>query len=146
MVKIEYVGMFGNNLFTYTYSRILAEKFGIALVSDLPADGYIHNTENKKGLIYNTPPIYVDDRDNPDFKSPSLLEKRTYYVVGFFQNLEYYTDREYIKTFFELQALKTLELLSLENLFLQWFGECPAEEWLGLALLPFQRHLVSFLS
>jgi hypothetical protein len=109
MIRIDYVGEFGNNLFTYTYSRIVSEKYGIELVSNLPENGYITNTKNKRGNKYNTPPIIVDDRDNPDFISPDFSEKRTYIVCGFFQDIRYYLNREYIKTFFELPVININE-------------------------------------
>lgn len=109
MIRIDYVGEFGNNLFTYTYSRIMSERYGIQLISDLPKNGYLTNTTSKKGNIYNTSPIIVDDRDNPDFISPNFSEKRMYIICGFFQDIKYYQDREYIKTFFKLPTLDANE-------------------------------------
>ena len=109
MIRIGYVGEFGNNLFTYTYSRIMSEKNDIELVSNLPKKGYISNTEHKKGKIYNTYPIIVDDRDNPNFKTPDFTEKKTYHICGFFQDIKYYQEREYIKTFFNIPEIETNE-------------------------------------
>lgn len=102
MIKIIYRGRFGNNLFTYTYSRIMAERFNIELASDLPSGGYFKNTTNKKGNVYNTEPIFVSDIDNSNFISPDYSAPRTYLIEGYFQNISYYTDKNYIKTFFQI--------------------------------------------
>lgn len=105
MIKIEYRGRFGNNLFTYAYSRIMAERFNLELISNLPREGYLKNTPNKKGNVYTTEPITISDINDPNFISPDFSSPRTYLIDGYFQDIKYYSDKSYIKTFFELPSL-----------------------------------------
>ncbi len=99
MIKINYRGRLGNNLFQYAFSRLVADYFGYKLCSELPLNPILGTTPVKKGKIFNTPPMIIEDGKGNYF--PEFLEERTYITDGYYQNIDYYKDkRGEVKSFF----------------------------------------------
>ena len=106
MIKTDIMGgRFGNQMFLYTFARLLATRFRYKLVSNLSENSIISNTPNPDGLEYETDPIEINDVDKiPINYFPNFLEKRQYLLHGFFQNGNYYFGKEkLIQSFFEYQ-------------------------------------------
>ena len=101
MIQVNYSGRLGNHLFQYVFSRLVAEKFGYQLVSDLPQNPIIRSSPLPKGKIFNTSPVIIGEGLGPGYHFPESLGEFTYIVDGYFQNIDYYREkRELIKGFF----------------------------------------------
>ncbi len=99
MIKINYRGRLGNNLFQYAFSRLVADCFGYKLCSDLPPNPILRATPIKNGKIFITSPVIIKDGEGNYF--PESLEERTYITDGYYQNIDYYKDkRDEVKSFF----------------------------------------------
>jgi hypothetical protein len=98
MIKIKYLGNFGNHLFQYAFARMLAEKFNYKLASDLPKNQILSTTECSTTQSFDTQPIILRD---DFFKFPSDLKESTYLLDGYFQKFGFYKHKQdVIKNFF----------------------------------------------
>jgi hypothetical protein len=89
MLKVNYEGHLGNNLFQYCFSRIIAEKLGYELVVDA-IPGFRRTRDQVAGHRYVTEPIILrGQRPNLDFVD-GQDPKRTIIANGYFQRSEYY--------------------------------------------------------
>jgi len=110
MIKINYIGNFGNCMFQYCYARILAEENGLNLQTDFKFNDIIETTNHlnfKETKSDNT--ILLDDLGYFNHKningstSLKLSLENNYLVSGYFQDAEFFNNYEQrIKTFFKL--------------------------------------------
>lgn len=107
MVTTEYLGRTGNNLFQYTFARLLAKKNELNLATGWPHTDFIA-VEKHYDNIYGDieePEIVVDDMYSQDHRRELLdgnYRKMRVKCRGFFQNADFYNDhREEIRSWFE---------------------------------------------
>jgi hypothetical protein len=106
MLNVNYKGRFGNQMYIYTFARLIAEKFDYKFISNLPNSSIltpIHKTNGK--TFENNKKITITDKFNipGNYNGfPEYLEDASYYIDGYFHNIDYYKDnRDLIKSFFE---------------------------------------------
>lgn len=101
MVEAHYVGRLGNQLFTYCYSRLVAERLGLRLVCE-PIPGFDGTCASVDGDELSDPITAIVDFDilHPDAVPRSKVEVR-----GFMQRAEYYVQsRQKIKSWLATDA------------------------------------------
>ena len=90
MIKVNYIGRMGNNMFQYSFGRILAEELGMHLVSN-PIPEFRATYQSVPGKSNNTDVLIVDDSNCKDIldKKESLVDK-SLLLNGFFQQYTLY--------------------------------------------------------
>ncbi len=94
MIKINYLGRLGNNLFQYCLGRILANEFDTSLKTKR-IEGFLAATPIKKRLQFPTLKKDILTGHSIDLKSITQNRKRRNIVLnGFFQRYEYYKNHK----------------------------------------------------
>ncbi len=90
MIEVIYDGNLGNNLFQYSFGRILAEKLGYRLQAK-PIPGFLKTYDLVDGeVISDDKPILLRGQ-KPDLSFLDRLDiKRRILLTGYFQRAEYY--------------------------------------------------------
>jgi hypothetical protein len=103
-------GRFGNQMFLYTFARLIATRFRYKLTTNLLENSIINNSPSPDGLEYINDPIEINDVDKKIGNYfPEYLEKRQYIIHGFFQIGNYYFGKEkLIQSFFQYQKPNSL--------------------------------------
>lgn len=91
MIRVEYIGRMGNQLFQYCFGRILAEQLGYRLQAD-PIPGFPGTAEEVAGVSHGGDPLELSGQlvDLPAILSAEV--PRPILLKGFFQRIEYYAD------------------------------------------------------
>ena len=106
MITINYLGEFGNNMFQYSFGRLLAEANKINLDTVLPKlpctqVKRFNEPNNKKGTVTIGDEIFREN--NPDSKLLKLNPDYDYVLNGFFQDADLYNKYvSQIKGFFDI--------------------------------------------
>ena len=89
MVRVNFLGRLGNNMFQYCFGRILATELGYKLVSPL-IDGFAGTQENVEGKLIDENPLKLDGHivDLKDILHNQ--QDRQIVLNGCFQRYEYY--------------------------------------------------------
>jgi len=106
MIKIKYKGRFGNNMFQYTFAKLLSEKYNNKLITDFKHN-IIKSTYNLKQDYLINQLLSNQTLINDNFDFNNFDKNKNYIVDGFFQNINYYiNDRNLIKSFFDYDKSK----------------------------------------
>ena len=110
MIKIQWTGgRFGNQMFLYTFARLMATRFRYKLETNLIENSIVTNSLHQEGSEYTNNPITINDTWKTGYFFPEYLEKRQYIIHGFFQNGNYYFGKEaLIQSFFQYQKPSSL--------------------------------------
>jgi len=98
MIEVYYHGRLGNNMFQYSFGRILAEELGYKLTIQNPDDPEHHEIlefdsvkEKIEGKEFKAPTLHLSGHQVPDFEEIlSSQEQRRIFVDGYFQNYSLY--------------------------------------------------------
>ncbi len=110
MITINYLGEFGNNMFQYSFGRLLAEANKINLNTTLPrlpctTVETFNEPKDKKGTITIGDEIFRSN--NPDSKLLKLNPDYDYVLNGFFQDADLYNRYvSQVKNFFDIPYTK----------------------------------------
>jgi hypothetical protein len=115
MVKVQYIGRLGNNMFQYALGRYLAEEMGYKLSAEpLP---FHKTTEDVPGRSYNEP-VKVLNGQLCDI--PAVLADKTHgsiILAGWFQQSRYYMpflDR--IRRWYSIDIDKPSQMIDIDDL------------------------------
>lgn len=108
MIKVEYFGRTGNQIFQWVFARLLAEKNGLGIGTEPPAFFHTVLPAMPGNMNTESPEQILEDTVNYNHEQPFFdrdYTKANIHLHGYFQNADYYRDRNRIKSYFNLPRI-----------------------------------------
>jgi hypothetical protein len=105
MIKVDYFGRTGNNLFQWVFARLFAERNGLGIITQPPKFYYPIKPSPGGVMNMNMGETVIDDTIARHHEQNYLLadhSKESIRLHGYWQDAKYYHDRDKIKEFFDL--------------------------------------------
>ena len=125
MIDVEYQGRLGNNLFQYSFARLMAEDNGVPYCMTLPENGAISSNDRDCGSPHYSSFTEVQEGFGDQLWVPPVVQGDTKYL-GYFQRWGIFKGRqEQVRGFFNYNYPKDLHPGVCLHLRLTDFHEIP---------------------